>query len=554
MKLFDQVTGQSPEFELTRSGTTVAVSLHYDLWGWDDEEAGFIVYEGEAFAGIGDTYDSASQSYGGDRPLYVDFTATLSSAVTYQSEYGVTDWGDGTEMSFAFTTTLFSSKGSFNGTQAVDVVFGSGESDALYGGGGDDFIDGAAGNDTLDGGAGKDTLYGGAGNDTYIVDDGKDQLIEANSEGTDLVKASLSYTLGAHVERLTLIGATAINGTGNSGANVLRGNSANNLLDGKAGADTMIGGKGNDTYMVDTAADQITESTNEGNDLVKASVTYELGANIEKLILTGSGTVNGFGNSLANNMRGNNAANVLDGGGGNDVLNGGGGDDVILGGDGKDSLTGGAGIDRLYGGSGSDTYFVNDSVDRVIEDAGGGTDLVKSSVSWTMTANVDNVTLTGVTNINARGNSLNNAMIGNSGNNALLGGKGNDLLTGGAGNDKLDGGAGGDKLIGGAGADTFLFLSYKQSNMTARDFIYDFSRSQGDKIDLSAIDANSKASGNQTFKFIGDAGFHKQAGELRFEKKSGDTYVYGDVNADGKADFSVKLDSSFSLIKGDFIL
>lgn len=435
MKLFDQVTGKSPEFALTRSGTTVAVSLHYDLWGWEDEEAGFTVFEGEAFAGIGDSYGSAYQSYGGDRPLYVDFTATLMSGVTYQGEYNVTDWGDGTEVNFTFNTTLFSLKALFTGTQAVDVVFGSADGDVLSGGGGGDFIEGAAGNDTLDGGAGKDTLYGGAGNDTYIVDDLGDQVIEAKGEGTDLVKSSFSYTLGANLERLTLIGSLANNGTGNSGANVLTGNSANNILDGQAGADMMIGGKGNDTYVVDTSTDQISEKTNEGIDLVKASVTYELGANVEKLILIGSGYVNGFGNGLANDIWGNNGANVLDGDTGNDRLTGGGGDDILLGGEGDDSLAGGAGIDRLYGGSGSDTYFLDDALDRVIEAAGGGTDLVKSSVSWTMTANVDNVTLTGVANINAGGNSLNNTMIGNSGNNILIGGNGNDTLTGGAGKD-----------------------------------------------------------------------------------------------------------------------
>ncbi|MEG4416941.1 hypothetical protein Q5692_40160, partial [Microcoleus sp. C2C3] len=142
MKLFDQVTGQSPEFELTRSGATVAVSLHYDLWGWDDEEAGFVVYEGEAYASIGDAYGSAYQSYGGDRPLYVDFTASMTSGVTYQSEFSVSDWGDGTELSFIFDTTLFSSKALFDGSQYVDVVFGSSYGDTISGGGGGDFIEG----------------------------------------------------------------------------------------------------------------------------------------------------------------------------------------------------------------------------------------------------------------------------------------------------------------------------------------------------------------------------------------------------------------------------
>lgn len=145
---------------------------------------------------------------------------------------------------------------------------------------------------------------------------------------------------------------------------------------------------------------------------------------------------------------------------------------------------------------------------------------------------------------------------GGSGADKLYGGSGNDTLKGDAGNDRLTGEAGADKLYGGSGADTFVFNSTKDSTVAAsgRDKIYDFSRSQGDKIDLKAIDANSKSAGNQTFKFIGDDDFHKKAGELRYEKKSGDTYVHGDVNGDGKADFSIVLDLSLSMSKGDFIL
>ena len=150
----------------------------------------------------------------------------------------------------------------------------------------------------------------------------------------------------------------------------------------------------------------------------------------------------------------------------------------------------------------------------------------------------------------------NDTISGGSGADKLYGGSGNDTLKGDGGKDKLYGGAGADKLYGGSGADTFVFTSTKDSTVGAsgRDKIYDFSRSQGDKIDLKAIDANSKAGGNQAFKFIGNDDFHGKAGELRFQKKSGDTYVYGDVNGDGKADFSIVLDPSMSLTKGDFIL
>src|SRR5262249_22232774 len=119
---------------------------------------------------------------------------------------------------------------------------------------------GGAGNDTLDGGLGSDTLRGGTGNDTYVVNTTSDVVTENANEGTDTLQSSVSWTLGANLENLTLAGVTAINGTGNTLDNILIGNSANNTLTGGAGNDTfqgaqgndiLNGGMGNDTYLVD---------------------------------------------------------------------------------------------------------------------------------------------------------------------------------------------------------------------------------------------------------------------------------------------------------------
>ena len=119
-------------------------------------------------------------------------------------------------------------------------------------------LSGGAGHDTLIGGSGVDTLIGGLGNDTYGVDRATDRVSELVGEGTDTVEAGVTFTLPAEVERLTLTGTTAINGTGNDLANILTGNAAANTLTGGAGNDTLIGGAGNDILVGGAGSDVLT--------------------------------------------------------------------------------------------------------------------------------------------------------------------------------------------------------------------------------------------------------------------------------------------------------
>jgi trimeric autotransporter adhesin len=411
------------------------------------------------------------------------------------------------------STTPTAGNDQLTGTTAGDLI------DALAG---DDRIRGLAGNDTLIGGTGNDTMLGGAGNDSYSVDSAGDVVTELAGEGTDLVQSTVSWTLGANVENLTLTGTVASGAwrtaTGNELANVLTGSASMDMLDGMAGADTMVGGLGNDAYWVDQAGDVVTELADQGTDKVRSYVNYTLGGNVESLELYGSARA-GTGNALDNEIIGSRGADVLTGLAGNDsfgdgygggevnpfadTMVGGAGHDryvvhtldviiekagegtdsaeswnnytlgdnvenltlldkgisspandingtgnalanVITGNQGRNILNGGAGADKLVGGAGDDLYIVDAAGDVVTELAGEGNDAILSAVSYTASANVETLTLTGTAAINATGNALANYLGGNAGANVLDGGDGDDTLEGGGGNDTLNTGSGND--------------------------------------------------------------------------------------------------------------
>ena len=314
------------------------------------------------------------------------------------------------QASVTYTLSANVEKLTLTGASAISAT-GNALDNVLTGNTAINTLTGAQGNDTLNGGAAADILVGGAGDDLYIVDDAGDTITEVGGEGTDTVESSVTYTLAAEVERLTLTGTAAINGTGNGLDNVLIGNSGANTLSGGAGADAMTGGLGNDTYVVDSAGDVVVENAASGTDTVQAGITYTAGTNVENVTLTGSTAINATGNELNNTLRGNTGANVL------------------------------------TGGLGNDTYVVNNTTDTVVESAAEGTDLVQSSVTYTLASNVENLTLTGSAVVNATGNELDNVVIGNTGVN---------ILTGGGGNDTLDGGTGVDTMAGGTGNDSYI--------------------------------------------------------------------------------------------------
>ncbi|MDQ3247064.1 MAG: hypothetical protein M3Q52_09310 [Pseudomonadota bacterium] len=208
-------------------------------------------------------------------------------------------------------------------------------------------IIGNSGNNQIDGRGGADSMRGRLGNDIYHVDNSGDRVVEEASAGFDLVYSTVTHTLGANVEQLSLRGDAAIRGYGNDLNNLIYGNAANNVIDGRGGDDSMRGGAGNDTYYVDSTRDRVLEAAGAGTDFVYSTVSHTLGANVERLVLTGSAASNGIGNGLANVMTGNGAANRLFGLAGADTLIAGAGNDQLNGGTGNDRLTGGAGLDKF---------------------------------------------------------------------------------------------------------------------------------------------------------------------------------------------------------------
>jgi VCBS repeat-containing protein len=319
------------------------------------------------------------------------------------------------------------------GNSGANMLRGEDGDDTLSGAAGADVLNGGNGMDRLDGGADADLLKGGAGDDTYVVADAGDQILETASGGSDTIESSINWSLGGqYVEKLVLTGA-ALNGVGNTLANTITGNAGANALtgqdgddtlngmggtdtlsggegkdwlDGGTGADTMKGYLGDDTYVIDDAGDTIVESSAAGGtDTAMSSVSYSLaGVYVERLVLTGSGAVDGTGNTLDNALTGNAGANSLGGMAGADALHGMGGNDTLDGGSGADgfyfetALDAANNVDTISGYNvADDTIFLDsnvfagigadgtldaaafalgtvagDATDRIVYDAGSG--------------------------------------------------------------------------------------------------------------------------------------------------------------------------------------
>jgi Ca2+-binding RTX toxin-like protein len=458
----------------------------------------------------------------------------------------------------------------------VEHVIGSGGNDTLIGSTGDDILTGGAGADALTGGGGNDVVdYSGSGAGV-TVDLGAGTASGGDATG-DTLTGITSVTGSAFADHLT----------GDAGANTINGGAGDDVLHGGGGADIIDGGAGNDFANYQGSAAGVTVDllghTASGGDAAGDVLT-----NIESLYgssfddhLTGDNGANTIGGELGDDvLTGNGGNDILAGEAGNDTLDGGDGDDRLVGGDGNDNITGGAGNDSIDGGAGTDTINGGDGNDTVV--AGAGDDIVNgnnfndflvggagadqinggdgidtaayigSSAGVTVNLGAGTASggdaqgdvLTGIENL--YGSSLDDHLTGDTGNNTLWGAEGNDVLTG---------GAGADLLKGGAGNDTFVYTSIADSTVApaGKDLITDFTT--GDKIDLSAIDADGNSANGDTAFSFGTGGFTGHAGEVRIvDFGNGVQGVYLDTNGDKVPESIINVISDHALTASDFVL
>jgi Ca2+-binding RTX toxin-like protein len=452
-------------------------------------------------------------------------------------------YGTGTTAGVIVNLAAHSASG-FASIAGIENVTGGSGADLLTGDASANILTGGAGNDTLVGGLGVDILVGGTGVDTVSYAGETDAMFVNLATGTTERGAAANPVEDVLTTIENVVGGTGSDSiTGNTGANLLDGGdgAGNDTLLGGSGNDTLIGGDGNDSLVGGIGNDSI--SGGGGDDVI----TYNFGDGTD-VVDGGSGTdvLNVLGTAANNTLSvtwNGSAITALTGisaitgietlnadlQGGTDTLSYAGaasgisvnlaansasgfvsisGVENVTGGAGNDTLAGGGGPNVLAGGAGNDTYVVG-AGDTVTENAGGGTDTVNSSVSFTLGTNVENLNLTAATNINGTGNGSANVIVDQGGgNNVLSGLNGTDTLDGGAGNDTLDGGAGNDILVGGIGddrmtgggnGDTFIFAhGFGHDVVTDFDANGNGTLANQDLLDLttygpSGVDANITA-------------------------------------------------------------
>jgi Ca2+-binding RTX toxin-like protein len=429
-----------------------------------------------------------------------------------------------------------------------------------------DTLVGSTGDNTLEGGAGADWLYGSFGVDTASYAHSSAAVHIDFSNGT----ASGGDAEGDHFDSIENLVGSAFNDTINGAglAMAVAGGAGDDVL---SNATTLDGGDGNDVLsggvQLDGGAgdDVLTGATGlgagrgveisggDGNDIIRGTIGADIldgGAGSDQVVYASSTqgvTVNlllgiGTGGDAQGdvltgieNVVGSTHGDSLTGSAAGDILYGLAGNDILVGGAGADILFGGAGADQLDGGSGIDTAYYIGSVAGVHIDLGAHT---------ASGGDAAGDTLTGIEQV--YGSDAADTLTGDAGANRLWGAGGDDVLTGGGGRDNLQGGAGNDRFV-------YLSASDSTGDITTQDAIEDFR--SGDKVDVSAIDANGAGPGNGTFTFLGGGAFTGAGGELRVDAgPNGYLAVSGDIDGDKVADFTINVLSDHALTAADFVL
>jgi Ca2+-binding RTX toxin-like protein len=403
--------------------------------------------------------DGVDQIFGGVQGADAGFDVVDYSAATAGVIVQLSGWS---------TTSAGAQLTTFSG---IEAAVGTSFSDALIG---------DVGNNRITGGAGADWLVGGGGDDWFVQgieggapdrlfgDAGIDTLDYGAASAGIVVQLSGYSTVNGGATLATFSGIE--NAIGSAFADVLVGNAADNVITGGAGADWLVGGAGDDAFAqgIDTSSidrlfgDAGTDTIDYG--AASAGVTVQLSGYSTSGGVT-LATFNGIESAIGTAFS-----------------------DVLVGNASDNRITGGAGADWLVGGAGNDTFVqtIQAGVDTIFGDAGFDT------IDYSGAAAGVTVQLSGYS---ASGGATLATFAGIE---AAIGTSSSDALIGNASSNTLTGGAGADWLVGGIGADTFAYRNLADG---AGDSIRDFSQAENDKIDLSAIDANSATGADDPFAF-----------------------------------------------------